>query len=245
MLPFAPRGGRRADASAATAGNAIKLRNIAETKVLIGADPQRRCCRHANGTSLLTASLPRKHEVTSFRTLLSPYPAALLPERHIHAQPVRVTRICRTLQREGAQQSLDTARSHVLLRRLISLTAVASVGLVCPGCAVLSVVSRDGPPTGEVVNNAEVVLPDPGYRLSYALVSLSPQSLDFFAAVPQRFAAFSRTTASAGPAEVRIGPGDTVGVTIFEAAGGGLSCPRGAAPGMSRSPPNRSTALAR
>src|SRR3954454_2331218 len=107
-------------------------------------------------------------------------------------------------------------------RMSVRLFAAAASAFTAAGCGVIS---RDGPPTGEVVANAEVSLPDPGHRVSYALVDLSPGTVELFAPPPQRFAAFSRRSAALGTAEVRIGPGDVVNVAIFEAAGGGLFLP--------------------
>src|SRR3712207_2678994 len=92
-------------------------------------------------------------------------------------------------------------------RSLLACGAIAPLVLTASGCAF---VSRDGPPTIEVVNKAEVTLTHYDYRLSYALVALTPLTVDMFAAPPQRFAVFSRASAALGPAEVRIGVGDTV-----------------------------------
>jgi len=116
------------------------------------------------------------------------------------------------------------------------LFAASASAFIAPGCGVIS---RDGPPTGEVVANAEVSLPDPGYRVSYALVDLSPVTVELFAPPPQRFAAFSRRSAALGTAEVRIGPGDVVNVVIFEAAGGGLFLPEASRAGSVALPPQQ------
>ena len=114
--------------------------------------------------------------------------------------------------------------------------AAALSALALAGCGIIS---RDGPPTGEVVRNAEVSLPDPGYRVSYAYVELSPQTVDMFAAPAERFAAFSRGSAYHGPSEVRIGTGDVVNISIFEAAGGGLFLPETARAGNVNIPPQQ------
>jgi polysaccharide export outer membrane protein len=117
---------------------------------------------------------------------------------------------------------------------VLAFGAILSLAIAVSGCAF---VSRDGPATGEVIKNAEVTLANPGYELSYALVELSPLSVDLFAATPKRFAAFSRASAATRPAEVRISAGDTVVVTIFEAAGGGLFLPEGSRAGNVTIPP--------
>src|SRR5215207_6806674 len=122
------------------------------------------------------------------------------------------------------------------VRYTIALGAVAVSALAAAGCGIIS---RDGPATGEIVSNAEVSLPDPGYRVSYALVDLSPMTVEFFALPPQRFTAFSRASAALGSAEVRIGAGDVVNVSIFEAAGGGLFLPEASRAGNVNIPPQQ------
>jgi polysaccharide biosynthesis/export protein len=114
--------------------------------------------------------------------------------------------------------------------------AVAATAFAGSGCGIIS---RDGPATGEIVRSAEVTLPDPGYRVSYALVDLTPMTVDFFALPPIRFTAFSRASAALGASEVRIGAGDTVNVSIFEAAGGGLFLPEASRAGNVAIPPQQ------
>ena len=113
---------------------------------------------------------------------------------------------------------------------------VAPLVLLASGCGLLP---RDGPATVEVLNSADVTLSNPGYEVSYALVDLTPLTVDMFAAPPQRFAAFTRASAGLGPAEVRIGVGDTVAVSVFEAAGGGLFLPEGTRAGNIAIPPQQ------
>jgi polysaccharide biosynthesis/export protein len=122
------------------------------------------------------------------------------------------------------------------MRAILALGAATAFAFVGAGCGVIS---RDGPQTGEVVRSAEVSLPDPGYRVSYALVDLTPMTVDFFAAPPQRFAVFSRASAALGTEEVRIGAGDTVNISVFEAAGGGLFLPEGSRAGNVAIPPQQ------
>ena len=126
--------------------------------------------------------------------------------------------------------------STMMAKALRICCALGLLGPFASGCALLP---RDGPQTAEVMSNAEVVLPDAGYRLSYALVTLSPHTLDFFAAVPQRFAVFSRASAGRGAVDVPIGIGDTVNVSIFEAAGGGLFLPEASRAGNFSLPPQQ------
>jgi polysaccharide biosynthesis/export protein len=120
--------------------------------------------------------------------------------------------------------------------RTIARAAVIPMALATSACAF---VPRDGPATFEVLSKAEVTLPNPGYLLSYALVDLTPLTVDKFAAAPQRFAVFSRASAGRGPADVRIGVGDVVSVSIFEAAGGGLFLPEMSRAGSITIPPQQ------
>jgi len=128
------------------------------------------------------------------------------------------------MRREVVSANAELRQKGVTMRARMLVGFLASIAsaVTAAGCGVIS---RDGPATGEVVANAEVSLPDPGYRVSYALVDLSPMTAAVFAPSPQRFATFSRGSAASGATEVRIGPGDVVNVAIFEAAGGGLFLP--------------------
>jgi polysaccharide biosynthesis/export protein len=82
----------------------------------------------------------------------------------------------------------------------------------------------DGPTGQEVRSSAEVSLEDPG-RLSYALVKLSPLVLAAMQTEVQRPLLFSRFAQVARPAEATVTRSDTIFVTIFEAAPGGLFVP--------------------
>jgi polysaccharide export outer membrane protein len=99
---------------------------------------------------------------------------------------------------------------------------VAACALLLHGCA--SVVPKDGPTGAEVRGAAEVRLEDSG-RLSYAFVKLSPLVLQTFQTDAQPTPAFSGLARVGAAAEVRISASDTVSVTIFEAASGGLFVP--------------------
>jgi polysaccharide export outer membrane protein len=65
-------------------------------------------------------------------------------------------------------------------------------------------------------------------RLGYAVVPLTPFIIDKLANDPDQPIGFSRLAQAAPPANVRVGPSDTLSLTIFEAAAGGLFIPNDA-----------------
>jgi polysaccharide export outer membrane protein len=85
-------------------------------------------------------------------------------------------------------------------------------------------VSRDGPASLEVRNKADATLLDTG-QLSYAYVNLTPLTVPFFAAEPEAPILFSRAVMGGRGPNVRIGVGDVLAITVFEAGGGGLFLP--------------------
>lgn len=119
---------------------------------------------------------------------------------------------------------------------LRAVAGAAMLAFALAGC----VVPKDGPTGHEVETSAEVKLVDSG-RLSYAYVKLSPLTVDKIQTEPQRPVLFSRLTELAPPTDAVIGPSDTVSITIFEAAAGGLFVPNdaGARPGNFIQVPNQ------
>jgi polysaccharide biosynthesis/export protein len=75
-------------------------------------------------------------------------------------------------------------------------------------------------PSGVDIRNAQ---PKTSESLPYALIKLSPDTLDVLAHSLPRFAAYFPERKA--PAQIRFGIGDVVSVTIFEAAAGGLFIP--------------------
>jgi polysaccharide export outer membrane protein len=110
--------------------------------------------------------------------------------------------------------------------------AVGIPALLLLAASACSEIPKDGPTGVEIRGSAEITLEDPG-RLSYALAKLTPlvvAALRTEAQPPVRFSQLARY----GPAaDGRIGPGDIVSVSIFEASSGGLFVPAeaGARPG--------------
>jgi len=86
---------------------------------------------------------------------------------------------------------------------------------VLPLLAACGALPSAGPSTGDILSESRGTVP------SYDVIALTPQVADRLAA--NQFETFSSTFGSIGnPADLRIGIGDTVVVTIFEAASGGL-----------------------
>jgi polysaccharide export outer membrane protein len=114
-------------------------------------------------------------------------------------------------------------------RSSVALTIVVSLPLALQGCGIIP---KDGPTGFEVRGQAEVTLEDAG-RLSYAFVKLSPLVLSTIQTDLQAVPLFSQLARLAPSADVRVGPADTISVSIFEAGAGGLFIPpdAGARPG--------------
>jgi polysaccharide export outer membrane protein len=91
------------------------------------------------------------------------------------------------------------------------------------GCTS-TVVPKDGPTAAEIEQSAELKLADGG-RLSYALVKLTPLVVTTMATERQPAIQFSRLAKIESSADVRVGPADTINITIFEASAGGLFIP--------------------
>jgi len=108
-----------------------------------------------------------------------------------------------------------------LIKRFLTTTSFLSTLLLASGCGV---VPKDGPTGAEVRTGAEVQLDDSS-AVSYALVKITPtvaRHVQRETAKPVLFRADARST---GLPNVRVGAGDTVTVTIFEAQAGGLFIP--------------------
>lgn len=121
---------------------------------------------------------------------------------------------------------------HSKPRSLTALGALAAL-LALSGCGGgVGFLPKDGPTGLEVHQQAEVTVHDQG-RLSYALVKLSPLVLSTIQTEAQPPILFSRMSQYVGPAQSRITASDTVSISIFEAAAGGLFVPAeaGARPG--------------
>ncbi len=100
------------------------------------------------------------------------------------------------------------------------------------GC---SVVPSNGPASRDVLSGT----PKQADSLPYALINLTPQSLEVLSEFAPRLMVASGGTRR--PNEIRFGIGDVVAVTIFEAAAGGLFIPReaGVRPGNFITLPNQ------
>jgi polysaccharide biosynthesis/export protein len=117
--------------------------------------------------------------------------------------------------------------------RLLSASVCGSViALWCASCAIMP---GSGPESFDVRAGQ---INDPNH-LPYALVKMTPQVVDILAQSNPRLT--SAFTDRRLPGEIRFGVGDVVGVTIFEAAAGGLFIPAeaGVRPGNFIALPNQ------
>lgn len=101
------------------------------------------------------------------------------------------------------------------------LSIVGSGLLLVSGCGVIP---KDGPTGAAVRDNADLKITDES-RLSYAVVQLTPQIMSKFGGGPDQPVGFSRLARATAPASVRVGRSDTLSLTVFEAAAGGLFIP--------------------
>ena len=108
----------------------------------------------------------------------------------------------------------------MLTRSVIVAAVVASLSL--GGCSILPAGGPDGADirvgavTGETLYATAV---------NYALVDLSPKVLSFLTDIGPGSLYRSFGTGSGAPAQITVGVGDTVQVTVFESAAGGLFIP--------------------
>jgi polysaccharide biosynthesis/export protein len=119
------------------------------------------------------------------------------------------------------------------MRRVGRLGGILAVmaGLASGGCGIMP---TSGPSSSEVRSG-----PTDADSLPYALVKLSPKIADILARNAPRVSA--GMTDRRAPREIRLGVGDIVGVTIFEASSGGLYIPAeaGVRPGNFITLPNQ------
>src|SRR5919107_3493314 len=103
--------------------------------------------------------------------------------------------------------------------KVLSATLACTLAAGCTG----TIIPSDGPSGARVERQSEVTIQRAG-KLSYALVKLSPLSASIARTeAPQTF--FSRGVGRGAVTEARIGVGDTVSISIFEAGSGGLFIP--------------------
>jgi polysaccharide export outer membrane protein len=102
--------------------------------------------------------------------------------------------------------------------------------------AACSIMPTTGPEIGEIHRSEQTSDPD---RLPYALVKVNPQVVDGLATWAPRIA--NTFTDQRPPRQIKFGIGDTVSVSIFEAAAGGLFIPieAGVRPGNFVTLPNQ------
>jgi polysaccharide biosynthesis/export protein len=117
-----------------------------------------------------------------------------------------------------------------LLMRLLILGLLALTG---GGCSIMP---TSGPEIGEIHRGGN---PEDPERLPYALVRMTPRVIDILATYAPRIG--NVFTDRRPPREIKFGIGDTVSVTIFEAAAGGLFIPieAGVRPGNFVNLPNQ------
>jgi polysaccharide biosynthesis/export protein len=117
-----------------------------------------------------------------------------------------------------------------LLARLVVLVFLAIAAGAC------SIMPTSGPEIGEIHRGGN---PEDSERLPYALVRITPRVVDILATYAPRIGNVFPDRRP--PREIKFGIGDTVSVTIFEAAAGGLFIPieAGVRPGNFVSLPNQ------
>ena len=115
--------------------------------------------------------------------------------------------------------------------------AVAATAL--GGCGI-TIIPSDGPTGSAVRSGADVTVEEAASSLSYALVRVSPAVVSL-AQTEQYVPVFPRTLVSRSTADVRVGIGDSVNITVFEAGAGGLFIPiqAGSRPGNFVQLPNQ------
>jgi polysaccharide export outer membrane protein len=120
-----------------------------------------------------------------------------------------------------------------VLRVSASLLASSIVAGVLAACSIMP---TTGPEIGEIHRSEQTSDPD---RLPYALVKVNPQVVDGLATWAPRIA--NTFTDQRPPRQIKFGIGDTVSVSIFEAAAGGLFIPieAGVRPGNFVTLPNQ------
>jgi polysaccharide export outer membrane protein len=120
-------------------------------------------------------------------------------------------------------------RTATRIRGACGRLAAALTLLALGACT--SFVPSDGPRLGEVTAGARQQIGDPGTtehpKLPFVLVNLDPDNvLKLASEPPDAGLGFGAGALTAGPADVRIGVGDIVSATVFEAQSGGLFIPQ-------------------
>ncbi len=117
-------------------------------------------------------------------------------------------------------------------RQTLSALSAALAAALVSGCAYM-------PTSGPA--NQDIRSGEKSGSLPYALVRLNPEALGVLAQNTPRLAPGPSGADKAGPNEIVFGPGDTVTITIFEAAAGGLFIPSeaGVRPGNFITLPNQ------
>lgn len=108
-----------------------------------------------------------------------------------------------------------------MIKRFLTTTSFLSSLLLATGCGVIP---KDGPTGEEVRAGAEVQLSDSS-NVSYAMVRITPTVARHVQREMERPILFRANARTSGLPNVRVGAGDTVTVTIFEAQAGGLFIP--------------------
>jgi polysaccharide export outer membrane protein len=102
--------------------------------------------------------------------------------------------------------------------------ALVGPSLLFLGASGCSEIPKDGPSGAEIRAKAEVTLEAAG-QVGYALAKLSPLVVSVLRTERQPPVLFSRLARYGQVADGRIGPGDTVSISIFEKSSGGLFIP--------------------
>jgi polysaccharide export outer membrane protein len=106
------------------------------------------------------------------------------------------------------------------MRGLRGLLGAVMLSVMAVGGGGCSIMPTSGPEIGEIYRSGTPENPE---RLPYALVRITPRVIDILATYSPRIG--NVFTDRRPPREIKFGIGDTVSVTIFEAAAGGLFIP--------------------
>ena len=122
------------------------------------------------------------------------------------------------------------------MRGLRGLLGAVMLSVMAVGGGGCSIMPTSGPEIGEIYRSGTPENPE---RLPYALVRITPRVIDILATYSPTIG--NVFTDRRPPREIKFGIGDTVSVTIFEAAAGGLFIPAEASvrPGNFVSLPNQ------
>ena len=108
-----------------------------------------------------------------------------------------------------------------------SRRAFASLGLAALALSGCGVLPKDGPEGIQVRAGAKVTVQDTGAPLNYAIVKLSPLALKAANELTMaKNPTFTGLSADSRSTDIRIGVGDVISITVFEASSGGLFIPR-------------------